>query len=65
MTLEDHADFVLDFAKGFYVKGQSTDLILSSTERYGHAHGLGAQIFPRWGELQLNVQDGDSRPHHS
>jgi uncharacterized membrane protein YjjP (DUF1212 family) len=61
MTLEDRAALVLDFAKVLYVNGQSTDQILSSTERFGHALGLRAQISPRWGELQLHVQDGDNR----
>jgi uncharacterized membrane protein YjjP (DUF1212 family) len=61
MTLEDRADLVLDFAQVLYVNGQSTDQILSSTKRFGRALGLRAQIFPRWGELQLHVQEGDSR----
>jgi uncharacterized membrane protein YjjP (DUF1212 family) len=61
MTLEDRADLVLDFARVLYVNGQSTDQILSSAERFGHALGLRAQIFPRWGELQLHVQDGDNK----
>jgi uncharacterized membrane protein YjjP (DUF1212 family) len=61
MTLEDRADLIFDFARVLFVNGQSTDQILSSTERFGHALGLRAQIFLRWGELQLQVQDGDSR----
>jgi uncharacterized membrane protein YjjP (DUF1212 family) len=61
MTLEDRSDLVLEFARVLFVNGQSTDQVLSSTERFGRALGLCAQIFPRWGELQLQIQDVDQK----
>jgi uncharacterized membrane protein YjjP (DUF1212 family) len=60
MTLEERADLVLAVARVQYVNGQSTDQVLASAERFGHALGLRAEIMPRWGELQLKAQDGAS-----
>ena len=61
MTLKERADLVLAVARVLYVNGQSTDQTLASAERFGHALGLRAAIMPRWGELQLQVQDSDTR----
>jgi uncharacterized membrane protein YjjP (DUF1212 family) len=61
MTLEERADFVLAVARVLYVNGQSTDQTLASAESCGHTLGLHAKIMPRWGELQLEAQDSDSR----
>jgi len=60
MTLEDRADLVLAAARVQYANGQSTDQVLASAERFGHALGLRAEIMPRWGELQLVAQDSAS-----
>jgi uncharacterized membrane protein YjjP (DUF1212 family) len=57
MTLEERGDIVLAVARVLYVNGQSTEQVLSSTERVGHALGLRAKIIPRWGELQFLAQD--------
>jgi uncharacterized membrane protein YjjP (DUF1212 family) len=61
MILEDRADLVLAVARVLYVNGQSTDQTLASAERVAHTLGLRAQIMPRWGELQLQAQDNDTR----
>jgi uncharacterized membrane protein YjjP (DUF1212 family) len=61
MTLEDRAELVLAVARVLYVNGQSTDQTLASAERVAHTLGLRAQIMPRWGELQLQAQDNDTR----
>jgi uncharacterized membrane protein YjjP (DUF1212 family) len=61
MTLEDRADLVLAVARVLYINGQSTDQTLASAERVAHTLGLRAQIMPRWGELQLQAQDNDTR----
>jgi uncharacterized membrane protein YjjP (DUF1212 family) len=61
MTLKERADLVLAVARVLYVNGQSTDQTLASAERFGHTLGLRAAIMPRWGELQLQVQDSDTR----
>ena len=61
MTLEERADLVLAFARVLYVNGQSTDQTLASAERVGHTLGLRANVMARWGELQLQAQDADTR----
>jgi uncharacterized membrane protein YjjP (DUF1212 family) len=60
MTLEDRAELVLAAARVQFVNGQSTDQVLASAERLGHALGLCAEIMPRWGELQLKAEDSAS-----
>jgi uncharacterized membrane protein YjjP (DUF1212 family) len=61
MTLEERSDLVLALARTLYVNGQSTDHILAAAERLGDTLGLRAKIMPRWGELQLQAEDGDAR----
>jgi uncharacterized membrane protein YjjP (DUF1212 family) len=61
MTLEDGSDLVLALARVLYVNGQATDQTLEATERLGDNLGLRAKIFPRWGELQLQAEDRNSR----
>jgi uncharacterized membrane protein YjjP (DUF1212 family) len=61
MTLEERGDLILAVAQVLYVNGQSTDQTLASAEGLGHTLGLRAQIMPRWGELQLEAQDSDTR----
>jgi uncharacterized membrane protein YjjP (DUF1212 family) len=57
MTLEERADLILAVARVLYVNGQSTDQTLALAERFGHTLGLNVKIIPRWGELQLQVQN--------
>jgi uncharacterized membrane protein YjjP (DUF1212 family) len=61
MTLQERSDLILTFARILYVNGQSTDQTLAAAERLGRFLGLRAKILPRWGELQLQVQDGDTK----
>jgi uncharacterized membrane protein YjjP (DUF1212 family) len=61
MTLEERSDLVLAFARTLYINGQSTDETLAAAERLGHHLGVRARIIPRWGALQLQVEDGDAR----
>jgi len=61
MTLEERSNLVLAFARVLYVNGQATDQTLDATERLGDTLGLRAKIMPRWGELQLQAEDGDAR----
>jgi uncharacterized membrane protein YjjP (DUF1212 family) len=60
MTLEERSALVLAFARVLYINGQSTDQTLTAAERCGTVLGLSANIMPRWGELQLQAQDGDT-----
>jgi uncharacterized membrane protein YjjP (DUF1212 family) len=61
MTLEERADLVLAAARVLYVNGQSTDQTLAWAERLAHTLGIHSKIIPRWGELQLQVEDNDAR----
>ena len=60
MTLEERSSLILAFARVLYVNGQSTDQTVAAAERFGDALGLRAKIMPRWGELQLQAEDGDT-----
>jgi uncharacterized membrane protein YjjP (DUF1212 family) len=53
-------DLVLAVARVLFVNGQSTDQTLAAAERLGHTLGLRIKIMPWWGELQLQVHDGDT-----
>jgi uncharacterized membrane protein YjjP (DUF1212 family) len=61
MTLEERSTLVLAFARVLYVNGQSTDETVAAAERLGDSLGLRARLMPRWGELQLQAEDGDAR----
>jgi uncharacterized membrane protein YjjP (DUF1212 family) len=61
MTLEERSNLVLAFTRVLYVNGQSTDRTLAVAERLGNILGMRAQIMPRWGELQLEADDGSAR----
>jgi uncharacterized membrane protein YjjP (DUF1212 family) len=61
MTLEERSNLVLAFTRVLYVNGQSTDRTLAAAERLGNILGMRAQLMPRWGELQLEAEDGSAR----
>jgi uncharacterized membrane protein YjjP (DUF1212 family) len=61
MSLEERAELILAFARVLYVNGESTDQTLIVSEQLGHTLGLRAKILPRWGELQLQAEDGAAR----
>jgi uncharacterized membrane protein YjjP (DUF1212 family) len=61
MTLEERSNLVLAFTRVLFVNGQSTDRTLAAAERLGKILGMRAQINPRWGELQLEADDGSAR----
>ena len=61
MTLKERANLVLAFARVLFVNGQSTEQTVAVAERLGDRLGLRAKILPRWGELQLQAEDGDAR----
>jgi uncharacterized membrane protein YjjP (DUF1212 family) len=61
MTPEERANLVLAFARVLFVNGQSTEQTVAVAERLGNGLGLRAKILPRWGELQLQAEDGDAR----
>jgi uncharacterized membrane protein YjjP (DUF1212 family) len=61
MNLKERSDLILTFARVLHVNGQSTDETLAAAERLGNKLDLGVRIIPRWGELQLQAEDGGSR----
>jgi uncharacterized membrane protein YjjP (DUF1212 family) len=56
----DGRKLVLAFARVLYVNGQATEQTVRAAERLGRTVGLRASVLPRWGELQLLSDDGDS-----
>jgi uncharacterized membrane protein YjjP (DUF1212 family) len=61
MTLEERSKLVLALAGVLYANGQSTDQTLAEAERFGRSLGLRVKIIPRWGELQLQAEEGEAR----
>jgi len=57
MTVREHAELVLAFARLLYVNGQSTEETITAAEQLARTLGLSAAVLPRWGELQLAVAD--------
>jgi uncharacterized membrane protein YjjP (DUF1212 family) len=57
MNVQERSDLILSCARVLHVNGQSTDETLAATERLGNSLGLRANLMPRWGELQLQVEN--------
>jgi len=57
MTVREHAELILAFARVLYVNGESTEETIATTKQLADASGLSAALLPRWGELQLEVTD--------
>jgi uncharacterized membrane protein YjjP (DUF1212 family) len=61
MTFEKRCNLILALAQTLYINGQSTAQTLAAAERLGETIGLRASIMPRWGELQLQAENGDTK----
>jgi uncharacterized membrane protein YjjP (DUF1212 family) len=61
MTLDQRCNLVLAFARVLYIDGQSTEETLVAAERLGKNLGLRARMMARWGELQLEAEDDNTR----
>jgi uncharacterized membrane protein YjjP (DUF1212 family) len=61
MTREERSNLVLFFARVLYVNGQSTHQTLGTAERLSNCLGFRAAIFPRWGELEIQAEDAESK----
>ena len=57
MTANERVRLVLASARVLYVNGQATEQMVSAAERLARALGLHATIVPRWGALELLVDD--------
>ncbi|MGZ5139993.1 MAG: hypothetical protein ACXWCX_19530 [Burkholderiales bacterium] len=60
-TLNERSNLVLDFARVLYVNGQTTDQVFAAAARLGNILGVRLSTMARWGELQLQVRDGDTK----
>jgi uncharacterized membrane protein YjjP (DUF1212 family) len=57
MTADERSRLVLALLRILFVNGQATEQTVSAAERLARALGLRASIVPRWGALQLLVDD--------
>src|SRR5258708_7972524 len=57
MTLQEHCELVLTFARVLFVNGQSTERIVAAVEQLAKTLGFRVEVMPRWGELQVKVRD--------
>jgi len=57
-ALEEEADLALATAGGLFVNGQSTERVVATVEQLAGRSGFAARLFPRWGELTLQVSTG-------
>ena len=61
MTGEESRNLVLTFARVLYINGESTHQTLGAAERLSSCLGFRSTIFPRWGELEVQAEDRDSK----
>ena len=61
MTLQEHCELLLAFARVLFVNGQSTERIVAAVEQLAKTLGYRVEVIPRWGELQVEVRDQDGR----
>ncbi len=61
MTLPEHCELVLAFARVLFVNGQSTEQTVVAAEQLSKALGFRAEVMPRWGQMQLKVEGHDGR----
>jgi uncharacterized membrane protein YjjP (DUF1212 family) len=57
MNADERSRLILAFAWVLYVNGQATQQTVSAAERVARALGLSATILPRWGALDLLIED--------
>jgi len=60
MTPQENCDLVLAFARALFVNGQATEQTVAAAERLGRTLGLRARVMPRWGEVQIQLEDKDA-----
>jgi hypothetical protein len=62
VTLDERSSLILDVARVLYVNGQTTDQTLAAIEQLGNILELRVSLANvRWGELQLQIDDGDAK----
>jgi uncharacterized membrane protein YjjP (DUF1212 family) len=58
MTSQERSELILAFARTLFVNGQATDQVETAVRRLGHKLGTRVELQPRWGELQLQAEEG-------
>lgn len=61
MTLQQHSDLIVAFARTLFVNGESTDQTLSAAHRLAQFFGLRVKLALRWGELHLETEEDGAR----
>ena len=61
ITREECANLVLAFARVLYINGESTQKTLDAAEHMGRCLGFRSTIFPKWGELEVQTEETDSK----
>ena len=61
MTPREHCDLVLGFARVLFVNGQSTEVTVAAAEHLARTLGVPGKIVPRWGQVELDVEDEEGR----
>jgi|tagenome__1003787_1003787.scaffolds.fasta_scaffold20975847_1 hypothetical protein len=59
MNSNERSQLVLSLAEVLYTNGQSTEQVVTATERLGSAIGVRGRLLLRWDEL--NIPGGGSR----
>ena len=59
MTKEAQCNLVVACARLLYVNGQGTEQVLAAAHRLARALGLRCNLSLRWGELQLQLEEGN------
>jgi len=59
MTQEAQCNLVVSCARLLYVNGQGTEQVLAAAHRLARALGLRCNLSLRWGELQIQLEEGN------
>src|SRR5215469_5258570 len=61
LTRAECSNLILACARVLYINGESTDQTLRAGQRLSNCLGLGATIFPHWGELQVQTEGAEGK----
>jgi uncharacterized membrane protein YjjP (DUF1212 family) len=61
LTLEERSSIILAFGRVLSINGEATQQTVASAERVGRSLDVHAKVMARWGDLQLQVEDGDRK----
>src|SRR5215510_13252186 len=61
MTCEESSNLALAIARVLFINGESTQQTLAAADRVSNYLGFRATVMPRWGELEVQTEDGSGR----